>query len=443
MSTQSQQNLIIGLGNTGASVARYLSARGESFSVADTRLTPPGLEALKNCAPEAELRCGALAPDWLSSFRRLIVSPGVSIAESAIQAAARAGSEVLGDIELFAREVKQPVIAITGSNGKSTVTTVVGEMARATGIKVGVGGNLGTPALDLLLAGDADMFVLELSSFQLETTYSLRPAAAAVLNLAPDHLDRYPGLAEYARAKARIFNGARCAVFNREDALVSAMQRGDTSISFGLDAPEPGHFGLLRIGGVDWLAFGDRPLLSESQLHIAGRHNIANALAALALAHAVGLPFEPSIAALAGFRGLPHRCRWVASYRGVNWYNDSKGTNLGSTLAALSGLPGKVVLIAGGLGKGQDFSPLADVARHKARAVVLMGRDALIIEQALGGVVPVVHVRSMEEAVQEASRIAQGKDSVLLSPACASFDMFQGYEHRGEVFEAAVGRLGS
>lgn len=434
--------LIVGLGTTGLSVARHLAARGEPFCVADTREFPPGLDALRERVPEVRVFTGPFAPDLFARFDRLIVSPGVSVREPAIQAARARGARVMGDIELFAGLVDAPVLAITGSNGKSTVTTLVGEMARAAGLQVAVGGNLGTPALDLLTSRPApELYVLELSSFQLETTSGLRCDAAAVLNVSADHLDRYQGLDDYAQAKARIFLHARVAVINRNDPLVQDMAGRQVRVGFGLDIPEAGQYGLRDRGGEPWLYQGDGPLMPEAELRMAGRHNTANALAALALGEAVGLPMDDMLAVLRRFAGLPHRCRWVANMGGVDWYNDSKGTNLGSTLAALAGLPGKVVLIAGGQGKGQDFTPLQAVAADKARAVVLLGQDAAVIEQALGGVVPVVRVHDMEQAVTEAARLACRQDSVLLSPACASLDMFRNYAHRGEVFESEVRRL--
>ncbi|MCG5515080.1 MULTISPECIES: UDP-N-acetylmuramoyl-L-alanine--D-glutamate ligase [unclassified Ectothiorhodospira] len=435
------KTLIVGLGSTGLSVARYLTARGEPFCVADSRENPPGAEALRALAPEVSLYRGPFDPDLFAGFERLVVSPGVSVREPAVRAAVAAGARVEGDIELFAQAATAPVVAITGSNGKSTVTTLLGEMARATGRRVAVGGNLGPPALDLLSNPEPDLYVLELSSFQLETTDSLACAAAVVLNVSADHLDRYRDLSDYAEAKSRIYRRARAAVINRDDPVVSAMQPEVSPVSFGLDVPETGQFGLHVRSGVQWLSRGEQTLVAESTLRVAGSHNIANALAALALADAVGLPLETSIVVLGRFTGLPHRCQWLTTFRGVNWYNDSKGTNLGSTLAALTGLPGRVVLIAGGQGKGQDFTPLRQVAQERARAVVLLGQDAGVIEQALDGVVPVVRARDLDQAVDEAARLARRKDSVLLSPACASFDMFRGYEHRGEVFEAAVRRL--
>ncbi|SEQ49530.1 UDP-N-acetylmuramoylalanine--D-glutamate ligase [Ectothiorhodospira magna] len=441
MTTQAT-TLIVGLGATGLSVARYLAGRGETFWVADTRHSPPGLARLRSFAPAVPVLCGPLDSTVLAGFSRLIVSPGVSLREPAIQAAQAAGVTVMGDIQLFAQDVDAPVLAVTGSNGKSTVTTLVGEMARAAGLKVAMGGNLGTPALDLLTIQPApELYVLELSSFQLETTHSLDCLGAAVLNLSADHLDRYTGMEDYAQAKARIFNKAQVAIFNREDQLVAAMAGGQQRVSFGLDMPAAGHYGVGLQDGAPWLYRGDQPLLAASALLMVGAHNVANALAALALGDAAGLPMATMTTVLGRFAGLPHRCRWVASLEGVQWYNDSKGTNVGSTLAALEGLPGKVVLIAGGQAKGQDFSPLRAVAATRTRAVVLLGQDAALIEQALGDVVPVIRVTDMAQAVAEAARLARREDTVLLSPACASLDMFRSYAHRGEVFEAEVRRL--
>jgi len=430
--------LIVGLGATGLSVARHLRAQGQGFCVADSRAQAPGCAELKRLAPAVSVNTGPFDAALFATMKRLVVSPGVSVMEPAIQAARAAGAEVLGDIELFAREVRAPVLAITGSNGKSTVTALVGEMARAAGIKVAVGGNFGTPALDLLGEPDVALYVLELSSFQLETTESLAPVAATVLNISADHLDRYTSLQDYAGAKARILSRAGTAVVNRDDDRVAAMTGGRVRVSFGLDAPAEGDWGLVLRDGEPWLARGEIPWLAESRLRIAGRHNTANALAALALGEAAGLPAEAMVEALLHFAGLPHRCQWVARLHGVSWYNDSKGTNLGATLAALSGFPGQVVLIAGGQGKGQDFTPLRGAVRDKARAVILLGEDAPRIAQVLEGVVPLVQVANMQDAVTEAARLAESGDSVLLSPACASLDMFDNYMHRGEVFMAAV-----
>jgi UDP-N-acetylmuramoylalanine--D-glutamate ligase len=450
MTKRDLPNVIVGLGKTGFSCARYLAKRGESFVVVDSRESPPGLSELLREFPQAALSLGGFDEALLARAQRLIVSPGVALTEPAIATAVRDGAEAIGDIELFARAARAKVVAVTGANGKSTVTTLVGEMIRDAGFKVRVGGNLGTPALDLLadtrspaggIKDEPDFYVLELSSFQLETTYSLNAAAAAVLNISPDHMDRYHSVSDYAAAKQRIFRGDGVMVINGDDPAVSAMvEPGRKTVHFGLSAPAPGDFGVRERQGEPCLAKGEEILLSATEMHIKGRHNIANALAALALGDAIGVPVASMLTTLRRFAGLPHRTQWVASRDGVTWYNDSKGTNLGATLAALQGMPGKVVLIAGGLGKGQDFRPLKAAAAAKARAVVLMGQDAPMIEAALAGAVPVVRAATMEAAVEEAARLAKEGDTVLLSPACASFDMFKGYDHRGEVFSAAVRR---
>jgi UDP-N-acetylmuramoylalanine--D-glutamate ligase len=335
------------------------------------------------------------------------------------------------------------VVAVTGSNGKSTVVSLLGEMARFAGWRTAVGGNLGDPALDLL--DDANRFyVLELSSFQLETTHSLEPAAAAVLNVSPDHLDRYPSLQAYADAKARVYRGAGVGVINRDDPRVRDMAGiAGRDTGFTLGVPRSGDYGLCQHQGETWLCRGDKPLLPVAELRLAGRHNLANALAALALGEASGLPVEAMLAALRRFRGLDHRTQLVAERHGVRWFNDSKGTNVGATIAALDGLyrpegTGRAVLIAGGDCKGADFSDLAPVVRRACRAVVLIGRDAPRLAAALAGGVPLEQAESLEQAVELAARLARRGDHVLLSPACASFDMFRGFEHRGEAFVAAV-----
>ncbi len=436
--------IVVGLGATGLSCARFLSSQGQPFAVADSRTEPPGLEAFCREFPGVQVQLGAFDAGWLARATRLVVSPGVSPHEPALVAAASAGAELLGDIELFARHADAPVVAITGSNGKSTVTTLVGEMARRAGRAVQVGGNLGTPALDLLGERGPDLYVLELSSFQLELTRSLNARAAVVLNVSADHLDRHGDLAHYAAIKQRIYGGDGVMVVAADDPMVSAMaQEGREILRVTLAAPAATpDFGLLLHGGEEWLACGPERLMPASELAMAGRHNLSNALAALALGSAVGLPLAPMLETLRRFRGLPHRCRLVAERDGVRWYNDSKGTNVGATLAALAGMPGeKVVLIAGGLAKGQDFTPLRGPVAQRARAVVLIGRDAPLLEQGLGGAAPVFLAGNMEAAVAQAAAVAEQGDSVLLSPACASFDMFPGYGARGEAFESAVERL--
>ncbi|MFZ5594681.1 MAG: UDP-N-acetylmuramoyl-L-alanine--D-glutamate ligase [Pseudomonadota bacterium] len=440
MTEEKPQTLIVGLGKTGLSCARFLAARGVPLAVTDSRDNPPGLAALQQELPDVAVFLGGFDASAFASAQRLVISPGVSLREPLIAQAVARGIEVVGDIELFACHARAPVVAITGSNGKSTVTTLVGEMARQAGRDVRVGGNLGTPVLDLLDATEPDLYVLELSSFQLETTFSLNAVAATVLNLSVDHMDRYQSMDEYAAAKQRIFRGDGVMVLNADDPLVAAMaQAGRHTVRFSLDdGVAYKDFGVMqRMSGL-WLTRHDEPLMAADEVRIKGMHNIANALAALALGDAAGLPMPAMLQTLRGFPGLPHRSQWVAEKDGVAWYNDSKGTNVGATLAALQGMPGKVVLIAGGLGKGADFTPLRQAAASKARAVVLIGRDAPLIEQALAGVAPVMHAKDMQDAVAQAHHLAQPGDVVLLSPACASFDMFSGYEERGQIFADAV-----
>lgn len=443
--TSEARTLIVGLGKTGLSCARFLAAQGVRLAVTDSREHPPGLASLQRELPTVERFLGGFNAEALLQAERVVVSPGVSLREPAISRAMAHGIPVLGDIELFARQVRAPIAAITGSNGKSTVTTLLGMMAARAGRKVRVGGNLGVPALELLEEHDPELYVLELSSFQLETTSALNAKAAVVLNISPDHRDRYQSIADYAVAKQRIYRGDGVMIVNNDDPLVASMaESGRKIIRFGLATPAEGDFGLREFGGERWLCHGKQVLLPASELQITGSHNVANALASLALGHALGLPRAAMLNALREFTGLEHRTQWVAERDGIQWYNDSKGTNIGATLAALQGLASvaatgaKIVLIAGGDGKGADFSLLQEAARRHARAVVLIGRDAALIEAALTGVVPVTRATDMIDAVSRARQMASPSDAVLLSPACASFDMYSGFEERGRVFMAAV-----
>ena len=443
--TTDKQRIIVGLGSSGLSVARYLAGQGLSFAVADTRENPPGLEKLKRFAPMADLYLGELDEALLCAADELIVSPGVALAVPALQAAAKAGVSIVGDIELFARVAKAPIVAITGSNAKSTVTTLVGEMAA--GVKVAVGGNLGTPALDLL-DEQPELYVLELSSFQLETTANLNAMVATVLNISEDHMDRYASLATYHLAKHRIFRGAQQVVVNRDDALSRPLVADDLPrLTFGLSRPDFKGFGLIEQDGESWLAYEFKALMPTRELKMRGAHNQSNALAALALGQAAGLPMDAMLDTLRRFTGLPHRCQWVGSHNDVAYFDDSKATNVGAALAAINGfaadMDGKLVLIAGGDGKGADFAPLQVPVSAHCRAVVLLGRDADRLSAALGDAVVQRRVTSIEDAVTVASELAQAGDLVLLSPACASLDMFRNFEERGRLFADAVGRLGA
>ncbi len=437
------KDLILGLGETGLSVARHLASRGFSFAVTDTRDAPAGLDRLARIPGAERAWVGPLSGLDSSRWQRIIVSPGIPVSLPALARAAAAGVEVVGDIELFAGVVQGPVIGITGSNGKSTVTALVGELLRAQGYRVAVGGNFGTPALDLL-DSDAELYVLELSSFQLETTHSLHPASAGILNISADHMDRYPDLAAYVVAKARILAGAERTVLGRAEPHLQALAEGGSAVTFGMDVPPgPEDFGLLDVEGAPWLARGRTPLLAAVELKLQGHHNWLNALAGLALAWPWLRESEPAIEVLRRFAGLPHRSQPVGRHDGVEYIDDSKGTNVGASLAAIRSVTGPLILIAGGQGKGQDFVPLADALVGKARGVVLLGVDAPAIAQALNAAVPVQRVDSIEEAVARAAQWAEPGDTVLLSPACASLDMFASYAERGDRFAAAVRGLGA
>jgi UDP-N-acetylmuramoylalanine--D-glutamate ligase len=444
-----QSVLVLGLGETGLSLARYLSAQGAHLRVADSRTEPPGIATLRSELPQAEVHCGAFRDELLQGIDRIAISPGVPLADSFVQHAIARGIPVEGDIELLAQQInatqpKPRVIAITGANGKTTVTSMVGAMCAAAGLDTQVAGNISPAVLDALHERGGEqpqIWVLELSSFQLETICTLDADAAVVLNVTEDHLDRYDGMDAYAAAKARIFRGAGMQIVNRDDARSAAMQIvGRKQHSFGLNPPTGEQdWGISSEGAATWLMQGAQKILRADELQVTGLHNVANALAALALCRALDLPLAPLCAALRAFKGLPHRVEKVAEIAGITYYDDSKGTNVGATEAALKGLGKPAVVILGGDGKGQDFSPLKQAVAQHARAVVLIGRDAPLIEQAIAGCgKPVLKARDMDEAVRIASANAQAGDAVLMSPACASFDMYRNYLHRAEVFIAAV-----
>ncbi|MFQ3201260.1 MAG: UDP-N-acetylmuramoylalanine--D-glutamate ligase [Zhongshania sp.] len=435
--------VVIGLGKTGLSVARYFSHQGMSFAVADNREIPPCLEQFRREFPHIELSLGAFSAQQFLSATELVVSPGISLAEPAIAAAKAQGVVISGDIEWFCREANAPIVAITGSNGKSTVTTLVGEMAAYQGRRVAVGGNLGTPALDLL-SDDVDMYVVELSSFQLERCDSVGAEVATVLNMSEDHLDRHGSFLKYHQAKHRIFKECRQVVINRDDALSTPLvPDGVVRWSFGLGRSDFRAFGIIEQGGEQYLALAREALLPVAAMKIAGSHNISNALAALALGSAVGLAMPAMLMALCDFKGLAHRCEFVAEYQNVRYYNDSKGTNVGAAVSALRGLAsaGKIVLIAGGVGKGADFSLLINALVESARAAVFIGEMAPTLIEMLAAQIPARTSDSMSAAVKAASAYALPGDIVLLSPACASFDMFSDYVDRGRQFSDAVRSL--
>ena len=441
-----KQVLVLGLGDSGLSTLRWLAKRGAVLRAADSRAAPPALGAIR--AEQAGLRVdlGAFAPALLEGLDTIVASPGVALREPLLREAARRGIEIVGDVEIFARELREKgnarVIGVTGTNGKSTVTALACEMARAASLRAEAVGNIGLPVLDALEASRAqpvDVWVVELSSYQLETTANLACDAATVLNVTQDHLDRYDSMADYAAAKARIFRSCRTRVVNRDDAVTLAMAApAEPGFTFGLGVPAND-----REWGLDsarrQVMRGTRALFAVDEAVIPGLHNTMNAMAAHALGTAIGLPEDAMVRAIREFRGLPHRVQLVADANGVRFYDDSKGTNVGASVAALEGFTQPVVLIAGGDGKGQDFSPLAPAVKAKARAVVLIGRDSEAIAKALAGTgVTLERASSMEQAVRTAHALAKPGDAVLLSPACASLDMFHNYGHRGEVFAAAA-----
>ncbi len=452
--------LVLGLGETGMSLTRWLSRHGAHVTVADTRASPPHAAGLQRDLPGVRLECGEFRDATVEAAEMIAISPGVDRRTPALCAAISRGVPVVGDIELFARALPRVIprsalasapriLAITGTNGKSTVTRMTGDICAAANLDTVEAGNIGTPVLDALAEIEdgrpvPDAIVLELSSFQLESTASLNATAAAMLNLSPDHLDRYSGVGDYAAAKARVFNGSGAQVLNRDDDASRGMAlTGRTVLRFGTDAPRgEREWGIAQHGGQRWLARGERNLMPLNELPIAGLHNAANALAAGALCHAIGVADDAIVAALTHFKGLPHRVEKVAVIDGVTFYDDSKGTNVGSTAAALEGFEQPVVLIAGGDGKGQDFSALRGAVARRARAAVLIGRDREQIAAVLEGCgVPLIRAADMEQAVRAALAASRAGDAVLLSPACASYDMFRNYMHRGEVFAAAVERL--
>jgi UDP-N-acetylmuramoylalanine--D-glutamate ligase len=450
MNLHGKKLLVLGLGESGLAMAEWGTRQGARVAVADSRTTPPNVDALARVAPRASLACGPFAADLLAGVDLVALSPGVPVAEPVVQQALAAGLPVVSEIELFAWGLRRlspaaRVIAITGSNGKTTTTALTAGLCQGDGRRAVAAGNISPSALDALMQAQdegelPEIWVLELSSFQLETTHTLGACAATVLNVSEDHLDRYSGMDAYAEAKARVFQGDGVQVLNRDDLRVAAMARGGREVvSFGLDAPRrPEDYGLVD----GHLVRGGETLIAAGDLQLAGSHNVANALAAIALCEAAGIAPRAVLPALAAFKGLPHRVEFVARVNGVDYFDDSKGTNVGATLAALQGMGRKVAIILGGDGKGQDFAPLAPVLAAHGRAVALHGRDAALIAAALQGAgVPMQLCPAMDEAVRYCAAQAQPGDAVLLSPACSSLDMYRNYAHRAEVFIAAVRAL--
>lgn len=429
---------VLGMGGTGAACARYLADRGVTAVFADTRAAPPGLSAIRTAMPGVETHTGQIPLKLPAHVARVVVSPGVDLQLPLLQDARRRGIPVLSDIDLFVSEARAPIVAITGSNGKSTVTSMLGEMLAAAGLRVGVGGNLGIPSLDLLDV-ETQVYVLELSSFQLERSQPIDAAAAVLLNVSPDHLDIHGDMAGYTAAKARVYAHCKVAVLNRDEpALRTLVPAGVPVISFGLGAPGDGEFGLLQRLDGSWLARGDEALLPVTELKLTGRHNISNALAALSLGAALGLEPAKLVPGLRNYRPLPHRMAVVACRDGVTWIDDSKATNVGAAVASISSLDGPLVLIAGGDGKGASFATLADVLRGRECVAILLGRDRELLAAALHGACPVRLVDDMPAAASEARAVARPGWTVLLAPACSSLDMYRDYGARGDAFRAAV-----
>ena len=438
--------VVAGLGISGVSAVNFLHEQGYRVAVTDSRDVPPGHDKIPT---EVQTRFGQFDQELLLQAEEIIISPGLDPKLPEIQAAIAKGIPVISEIQILRRATDKPIVAITGSNAKSTVTTLIGLMAQQAGVKVAVGGNLGRPALDLT-HDDPDVYILELSSFQLETTSHLNAAVAVVLNVSEDHLDRHGDMFGYHTAKHRIFQGVKKVVYNRDDSLTRPLVPDVTPMqSFGLNAPDLNQYGILREDdGTIWLARGRERLLKSSEMYIQGTHNVANALACLALGEAIGLPLEKMLETLKIFKGLEHRCEFVKEVQHVRYYNDSKGTNIGATLAALDGLGaaievqgGKVAIILGGQGKGQDFTALRNSLRKYAKIAVLIGEDRPVIEKAIEGTTTLLHAESLQEAVALCQQNTHAHDVVLLSPACASFDMFTGYPERGHRFVEYVNKL--
>lgn len=441
MTDSDHKRVIVGLGKTGVSVARHFDSLALPFVMADTRENPSGLSSFIQEFPDTPVYSGALSTQLFADARQIIVSPGVDLREPAIQYAISQGAECLGDIELFAMASQIPVVAVTGSNGKSTVVQLVTDMACASGIRAYAGGNVGRPALELLDLDDAELFVLELSSFQLESTKSLKPHVSTVLNISADHLDRHETLERYAEIKAGIYTHATNSVVNRGDEYVSNMETSGAISSFGLDDPVEGEFGLRPQGTRTYLAKGDEYLFPIDELAIPGESGVLNALAALAIGDVLSLPMEKMLLALASFKGLPHRLSQVGVLNGVEWFNDSKGTNIGASIASLRSLNGNVVLLAGGVFKGGDLDQFRSAVARYAKHVILFGHDADLLRKAVSGATCVHSANSMRDAVTIAKKLSVAGDKVLLSPACSSLDMYQDYSERGMDFESCFREL--
>ena len=440
--TSERYALVVGLGASGLAAARHLATHGEPVLVIDSRAAPPGLQALSREQPDVRIELETLDPKWLTGASRVVLSPGLSVDLPLIAAAHEQDIEVVGELELFARSAMAPVIAITGSNGKSTVTSLTGELLKAQGFVAPVGGNLGPPALELLKCGPVDAYVIEISSFQLETTTSLKPLAAALLNISPDHIDRHGSMERYAALKGSLLKNAQRAIVNWDDPLVRELApRGRHTVPFSVVERLAHGWSVIEQAGERWLACRLEPLIRSADLGLAGKAGEANALAALALAESLGGNLDAAVSALHEFRGLAHRLQFVCGRKGVDYIDDSKGTNVGATIAALAGSAGPTVLIAGGQSKGADFRPLVDALAGNVKAAILIGEAAGELERLFEGRTQTQRADSMDAAVKAAAALAEPGDRVLLSPACASQDMFVDYRDRGDTFARAAREL--
>lgn len=434
------QYLVVGLGLSGLSCVRFLKSYTDQVKVVDSRMNPPLLQQARDLWPKLDIQLGDFQAQDFNCADEIIISPGVSTDIPIIKTCITNNIPVYGDVELFLRHAQAPVIAVTGSNGKSTTVSLVAAILREHGFQVELGGNIGVPALDLLSKPNPDYYVLELSSFQLDTTYSLKAHAAVVLNVSEDHMDRYADLAAYRNSKLKIYKNAKNVIVDVDNPIPGGPDCQLASCITYAMSSDQAKFSLVQVNAQSWLSWANEPVININELKIAGKHNVQNVLAAIALASTTGVSRSAVINTLKSFTGLEHRMQWLTESNGVSWYNDSKGTNVGATIAAIDGLDCPVVLIAGGQAKGADLSVLRPVVANKVRAVVLIGEDADMIERELQNVVPVQHASSMDEAVAKAHALAKSGDAVLLSPACASFDMFENYMHRGKCFADSLHR---
>jgi len=447
--------LVMGMGMTGVSCARHFAARGIAAEFVDTREQPPGLGGILDAMPDARVHLGEASPKLSESVRRIVISPGVSLNSLLLADARRRGVEVVSDIDLFVAECRAPLLAVTGSNGKSTVASMLGVILNETGKRAVVGGNIGTPVLDLLdpaskdcvlpqVEPAADACVLELSSFQLERSAPLPVTAAVILNVSPDHLDLHGSMDDYAAAKARVYLSCDRAIVNRDEPELAAfVPKGTPVTSFGLSAPQPGEFGLVSTPRGECIAYGDELLLAVDELPLLGRHNVSNAMAALALAMSVGAKPAATAQALRRYQGLPHRMQIVGQFGSATWIDDSKATNVGAALTSIASVEDPFVLIAGGDAKGATFEELAAALRGRDCAVVLLGQDAAAIARDLEGVAEVQVAADMSAAAVQAASMVKPGGSVLLAPACSSLDMFAGFAARGEAFATAAREIDS